>query len=457
MLIPMPSPSYELNLLLTLLVALHVLYQRRPTQTLIIWLLVVIALPGIGALAYLLFGSRKIFARRPKPLLELADADACALPLPVQRHLQRLCASGGIPPATGGHALDLTTDPAQARAWLIAAIESARHRIHLETYIYRLDATGLDLLERLAARAREGVEVRLLVDAFGSLPAYLNRRAFRPLIEAGGEVAFFQPLGSIWQSRINLRNHRKIYLFDDRVLIAGGINIGREYLDPDPNVSWVDLTFRLQGPSLAMHAQTFAADWHYATGREIPTGDPPPPAGRRIVQAMPSGPDLESDTLREALVCALHRADERIVLVTPYFIPDQPVLEAVLSAARRGVHVRLLTPAETDHRIFDWGRAPYMRELVEVGVEVCCFDQAMLHAKAVIVDDALAMIGSANLDWRSLLINYEFATFCYDPTTLSELSAIFETLAADATPYRPPSGAWPRVRENLVRIVTPAL
>ncbi len=450
-----------MNTALTLMVLLHLLYHRRPAQTLIIWLLIVVLLPWAGALIYLLFGSRKIFARRPKPMLDLAPHDAGGqdeLRQPLQRQLQRLCAHNGVPQAAGGHALELTASPPVARDWLLAAIEGARASIHLETYIFRLDDTGRELLARLEEKARQGVRVRLLLDAFGSMPAYLNRAAFAPLRATGGEVAFFQPLGSLLKSRINLRNHRKIYLFDERLLIAGGINIGREYLAPDPREAWADLTFRLQGPATAHYAGTFAADWLYATGRDIaPAPRPETDAGRRVAQAIPSGPDLEQDTLREALLCAIHRAEEAIDMITPYFIPDQLVLEAVLMAAKRGVRVRLLTPSRTDHLIFDWGREPYMRELVETGVEVRCFSQGMLHAKAVIVDDAVAMIGSANLDYRSLLINYEIATFCYDPATLAELRAIFDELAREAAPFAPPDSAARRFRENLIRIVTPAL
>ncbi len=449
---------YDLNLLFSLLVLVHVLYHRRPAQTLIIWLLVVMLLPWIGALFYLAFGSRKVFARHPKPRLDFDATSVPAADVPLQHALFRLGEANGLPQPTRGNRLMFTTEPDTARSWLFDACRKARRTIHLETYIFRADGTGRALLDLLAERAREGVKVRLLVDAFGSMGAYLRRGFFRPLLEAGGEVVFFQPLGSLLQSRINLRNHRKLYLFDERLLIAGGINIGDEYLAPHPQ-AWADLTFRIEGPVLAHYARTFAADWLYATGQALkphPQADSDG-AATAVVQAVPSGPDMPADTLREALACAFHRAERRIEIVTPYFIPDQFVLEAVLMALKRGVRVRLLTPERTDHRIFDWGREPYMRELVEAGADVRCLPHRMLHAKMVLVDDALAMIGSANLDFRSLLLNYEIATFCFDDDTLRRLDEIIETLAAPSTRHHPPDSRIKRVRENLIRIITPAL
>lgn len=448
---------FEPDMLLALLVALHVLYHRRPTQTLIIWLLLVMLMPWVGALLYLLFASRKVFARRTKPLLDFPPATVCHPSHPLQQQVHKLCISNGLPPALGDNRLELTIEPATARSWLLQAIEQARHSIHLETYIFRLDATGRELLGLLAEKARQGVQVRLLIDAFGSLRAYLSRGAFGELIEAGGEVVFFQPLGSLFKSRINLRNHRKIYLFDQQKIIAGGINLGAEYLDPGIAQTWADMTFRLEGTVVPMYAQIFAADWHYATGSVLDMDSAPLPLGHQVVQVIPSGPDLEQDTLREALLCAIHQARSEIHMMTPYFIPDQLVLEAVMMAVKRGVRVRLLTPVKTDHLLFDWGRAPYMRELAEAGVEIRCFSQGMLHAKAVVFDHALAMMGSANLDYRSLLINYEVVTLCYDERTIGNLLGLFDALDAKAAKFEPVDTGWRRFCENLVRIITPAL
>ncbi len=449
---------YLFELILTLLVMGHLLYERRPTQTLIIWLLVVWLLPGVGALLYLLFGSRKVFARRPKPQLAFMPRPPVPLKGATQRAVHDVLMADGVPPAMNGNRIDCVFSPAEARAWLFDAIDQAEHSIYLETYIFEPDETGRALLRRLVAKARSGVQVKLLIDTFGSLNAWLRRGEFAELETAGGQVAFFQPLSSLFRSRINLRNHRKIYLFDQRLLISGGINLAAEYLDPEQEGAWVDLTYRLQGPAVHAFLETFAQDWHYTTGQVVAFDHlPVAPAGEQVVQPVPSGPDIPEDSLREALLQGLYRAKRQVDIVTPYFIPDEPVLEAVLLARKRGVHVRLLTPAQTDHLIFDLGRAPYMRQLVEAGAEVLCYQPTMLHAKALIIDRALAMIGSANVDYRSLLINYEMVAFCYHRPTLTALRDTLDALARDAVPYVPPPGRLPRLRENLTRIVTPIL
>jgi len=449
---------YLLELLLTLLVMGHLLYERRPTQTLIIWLLVVWLLPGVGALLYLLFGSRKVFARRPKPQLAFRPRQPVPLKGATQQAVHDVLVADGVPPAVAGNRVETAFSPAEARRWLFEAIDQAEHSIYLETYIFEPDETGRALLARLADKARAGVQVKLLIDTFGSLNAWMRRGVFAELEAAGGQVAFFQPLSSLWRSRINLRNHRKIYLFDQRVLISGGINLAAEYLDPQRDDAWVDLTYRLQGPAVHAFLETFAQDWHYTTGQVIAfdhlAGES---QGAEVVQPVPSGPDIPEDSLREALLQGLYRAKRRVDVVTPYFIPDEPVLEAVLVALKRGVHVRLLTPAQTDHLIFDLGRAPYMRQLVEAGAEVLCYQPTMLHAKALIIDRALAVVGSANVDYRSLLINYEMVAFCYHRPAVDALRAALDALAGQSLPYEPPPGRMARVRENLTRIITPIL
>lgn len=449
---------YLFELILTLLVMGHLLYERRPTQTLIIWLLVVWLLPGVGALLYLLFGSRKVFARRPKPLLAFASREPVPLKGATQQAVHDVLVADGVPPAMRGNRIDCVFSPAESRAWLFEAIDQAEHSIYLETYIFEPDATGRALLKRLTEKARNGVQVKLLIDTFGSLNAWLRRGVFAELQAVGGQVAFFQPLSSLFRSRINLRNHRKIYLFDQRTLISGGINLAAEYLDPKHEGAWVDLTYRMQGPAVHAFLETFAQDWHYTTGQIIAFDHlQAASVDEQVVQAVPSGPDIPEDSLREALLQGLYRAKHQVDIVTPYFIPDEPVLEAVLLARKRGVHVRLLTPEQTDHLIFDLGRAPYMRQLVEAGAEVLCYQPTMLHAKALIIDRALAMIGSANLDYRSLLINYEMVTFSYHRPTLDALREELDRLAAQSVPYDPPPGRVAHVRENLTRIVTPIL
>ncbi len=447
---------YYLDLLFTLLVLGHLLYQRRPTQSLIIWLLVVLLLPFAGALIYLLFGSRKLFARKSKPPMQFAHLGR--LPAtPLGDRIQTLLNHDTMPPATDGNHIQTALSPQAAHDWFFTAIDQAQESIWLESYIFTLDTTGQALLDKLTEKARQGVEVKLLLDAFGSWQAYLQPWHFKALKAAGGEVAFFQPLYTLFKSRINLRTHRKIYLFDQHTLLSGGINLAAEYLGDRPENSWVDLTFKAQGSIVAHYAQTFSQDWHYTTGKKLTLTSTSLPSGTLTTQAVPSGPDVATDPIRETLLLAFYQAQHSIWIVTPYFIPDEAILEAVLSACKQGVAVHLLTPSQTDHLIFDLGRAPYMRTLHEAGAQIHCYQPTMLHAKTVIVDEQFAMIGSANLDYRSLLINYELVSFVYEPAWIKTLQNQFQALLADTRPFVPDPSRKAQVRENLTRIITPLL
>ncbi len=450
---------YYLELLLVLLVLAHLFHTRRPAQSLIIWMLVVLLLPLLGPLLYLLFGSRKVFARRGKPRLSFAGRAQSASANPLQRQLQPVLLADGIPPASDGHVIESSFDPGQARTWLMQAVEAAQESILLESYIFEPDETGRELLRRLAARAEAGVQVHLLLDMVGSWRAWLHQRSlFRALRQAGGQVAFFQPPSSLLQSRFNLRNHRKIYLFDQCLLLSGGINLAGEYLDPRRADHWVDLTFRSQGPMVDQYLETFVQDWHYTTGQRLalPPRSQPAEHGERA-QAVPSGPDMEADGLRETLLLAIHRAEHCIELVTPYFIPDHPLLEALLTACKRGVRVRLLTPAETDHWISSMARLPGMRELLEGGAEIRLYRPTMLHAKLVLIDHHFVLMGSANLDYRSLLINHEIVSYCYGEGLCRSLHEQVQALHADTELWQPPASRVQQMWENVFRVLTPLL
>ncbi len=449
---------YSLGWLISLMTLVHLFYTRRPAQSLIIWVLVILLLPLAGPLLYLLFGSRKVFARRAKPQLSYAERQPEAPSHPLQVQLQRVLLANGIPPASGGHRIESSFSPGQARSWLMQAVEQARESILLESYIFEPDETGRLLLEKLTEKAHQGVAVYLLLDTVGSFSAWRRPGLFRALRAAGGRVAFFQPPASLWQSRFNLRNHRKIYLFDQQLLLSGGINLAGEYLNPERDDHWVDLTFRSQGPMVDQYLETFLQDWHYTTGErlQLPSRSQAV-AGGELAQAVPSGPDTEQDNLRETLLLAIHRAEHCIELVTPYFIPDHPLLEALLTACKRGVRVRLLTPEQTDHWLSSMARLPGMRELREAGAEIRLYRPTMLHAKLVLIDHQFVLMGSANLDYRSLLINHEIVSYCYGATLCRHLHRQIGALHEETRSWQPPTGRLQQMWENVFRVLTPLL
>lgn len=457
---------YLLDIALVVTALLHMLYQRRSPQNLMAWTLTLLLLPFIGIMLYILFGSRKLFNKPPRKR-PVPERSALQIPLAgagLAQRIERLLHANHLPAGSHDNQLLLCDDDRRAFARLLELIETARWQIHLQTYILENDATGRALLDALSRKARQGVEVRLLLDAVGSFHLYRNRRALRDFQQAGGQVAFFQPLlRSLLRSQINLRNHRKIYLFDNRILLTGGMNLSNDYLGAAARQRWQDLLFEIHGSSLLQYQRIFNADWFHASGERLPPPQPEQPPTRpaekpgALVQVIPSGPDINSDALYETLLQGIYMARQQLTLVTPYFIPDSDILNALLIALKRGVKVTLISPQTSDHLLFDLGRSSYMRELAEQGGEILLYPHTMLHAKLVLIDRQTLFIGSANLDYRSLFINHEVVNAVYDPAFISAVEHWLTPIQHACHPYQPSQQPGRRLFENLTRIFAPIL
>jgi len=466
----MSTTLFWLNTLLVLLCLGHMLYQRRPAQNLTAWMLTLILIPFIGVLLYLIFGSRKLLYRTPKPLIQFQQPNQPPIKLksPLSTHLSQLIQGNHLASPSPNNALTVYTCPEEAFTAICQAIEQAQHSLYLETYILELDITGQSLLELLAQKAQQGLKVCLLIDAFGSFPLYLHPKKLVPYRQAGVEIAFFHPINTLLKKRLNLRTHRKIYLIDEHTLFTGGINLSQDYLSPptpqNPKSSWIDLCFQIQGDNCQPYITVFKEDWHYTTGQTLPSLSAPTqiPSMHNsfqpiLLQAIPSGPDIESDALLESLLQAILTAKKSITLVTPYLIPSHNLLDALQIALKKGISVTLLTPRKTDHLIFDWGRSAYMRELHEIGAQIYLYETNMIHAKLLIFDTEVCMLGSANLDYRSLLVNYEMVSFAYDPALATAMQHWVNEHLQKSRPYQPNPSPIIRALENLFRIITPIL
>lgn len=435
-----------------------VLRQRRSPQSALAWLTFAALLPYLGVPLFLLFGRRKVRpARGTRIAASTPEPDAGGSR---GGRLERLLCSYGLPPATGGNRLRLLTRGEATYAALVDLIEAARRSIAITMFILHPDPVGFDILERLTRKAGEGVRVHLLLDGIGS---FTTRSAhLAALRAAGGQVAFFDPLRrpASW-GRINLRNHRKIVVVDESRVLSGGINLAAEYIGPEPRTDrWTDLAFVVEGPAVRDHLDLIAADWRRATGRSGPEpreAAPPVDGEDAWIQVVGSGPDLAEDVLPAGILETIFAARERLWLVTPYFIPD-PIFSQMLSiAARRGVDVRLLVPAVSNHRVADWVRGPYIRELERSGGRVLLFEKGMLHAKALLADESLALLGSANFDTRSLYVNYEVTTIVYGSGDVSGVRAWMETLMAGSRGGLPAAGPVRELFEGTVRLLAPLL
>ena len=316
-------------------------------------------------------------------------------------------------------------------------IANAKRFIHIEMYIVRKDEVGIRLAQELAKRAKEGVEVKLLLDAVGSRKT--NRKFFKELIQAGGRVEYFFPsaLGPI-NFRINNRNHRKIFVFDGNVSLVGGYNIGKEYAGQGPLGYWRDCMVRIEGSGTISAEQRFILDWDFAAKDqlEIERYAPSKPGnGRVVLQIVSCGPDTTDKPIEEQYIKMIASAKDYVYIQTPYLVPGEAMTAALVNAAKCGVDVRVMIPSKPDHPFVYWASLENAGELLKARIRVHQFHKdGFIHAKVVIVDDLMVSIGSANLDRRSFELNFETNAMVYDPELVAMVkSAYIDDIAKHCT------------------------
>jgi len=443
-----------------------IVLQKRPPVATLSWLLGLAALPYLGFVIYLVFGPQRITRhrlRRARSRVRLPEEDAAA---DGQAELATLAlATTGLPASTARD-VRLLVDGAATYDALLEAVRNARRHVHLEYYIYAADQTGTQLRDALAGRARAGVAVRLLLDAVGS--AGIPRDFFAPLLAAGGEVAWFHPMqfGRIWQRTwINLRSHRKIVVVDGDVGFTGGINVTDEENERVRTDAFRDLHLRIEGDVVRALQVLFVEDWGYATGQRdfiasVAGAMPARRPGPIAAQVLGSGPDSPWEAIHRLHVGAIHAASRRVWLATPYFVPGEAALMALTSAALGGLDVRVLVPRMSDSRLVTWAARSYFDELMAAGVRVYEYGPRMLHTKALLVDDELAIFGSANFDPRSFRLNFEVSVLFRDAAIAAELAQLYERELASAPRVRAdrPTPLWKvRLPEALARLLSPLL
>lgn len=444
--------------LIVILVLMHMLYKRRSPSNILAWLLLIVLIPYVAVVLYFIFGFRKRQNRYKKENIKL-EKNRCEY-----NHinpLNKVLRSYGIPDATSNKKFELITDPLMAYKELISCIENAKTSIYISAYIFNYDNTTKKIINSMIKKAKEGIEIKILIDSLGSIELYLFQSRIKELREAGAKVEFFMPIFQMpFRNYINLRNHRKIFIFDNVKVISGGMNISNEYLGQTADKQrWEDMLFLIEGASTEQYFEIFASDWFYASQEELlfnfdtNTSD----TGETFVQVVPSGPDMSKDALYEALLCAIYSAKERIWIVTPYFIPDKSIIQALIIAKHKGLDIKLITPKKTNHPIVNLARASYMRELEEVGIEVFQYNGVMLHAKAILFDTSSTMLGSVNLDNRSLFLNYEVATFVYSEKVTKDIQLWMQRLLSNSSIGTQEVSTIRRIIENLMRVMAPQL
>ncbi|HWA08794.1 MAG TPA: cardiolipin synthase [Opitutaceae bacterium] len=402
------------------------LLKKRPAATLA-WLWAILFIPLLGALAYFAIGTdhlkrrrlkrRKLFSarssRQPGVTGDATDGASAALlhTLPARdRQFFRLISRINQLPVSSAAQLRVLQDAEQFYPALEARIRAARHHIHLEFYIWQGDETGLRLLRLLTEAAARGVRVRLLLDGVGS-------RAFAETLVtdfklAGGKFSWFQSLDPRRKRFfLNLRNHRKLQIIDGTTAFVGGMNIGREYEGLDALLGhWRDVQVEATGAVAAELQEVFADDWFFATGEKIYQADYFPAHAdhpRFPVHVVLGGPDRRNEPISKSIVSLLNEATDRVWIATGYFVPDDILLAALELAATRGVDVRLLISEKTDHPFLVTVGRSYYGQLLAAGVRLFEYSAGIYHSKVAVADDQWAMVGSANLDYRSMRLNFE--------------------------------------------------
>ncbi len=444
-----------------------VMQRRRPTATLA-WIMAFVSLPVIGALVYFFFGPRKLERRKlgREIAKHLAARFAPSLRQPVPAtlasrywltSLARLGSAYGDTPPRPNQSVRLFTDGDATYDAIETAMRAAQRQIHLEYYIFEPDAVGIRWRDLLADKVRSGVAVRLLVDALGSKAC--GRSFWQPLRDAGGEVRLFNRprLMRLQPSLLNFRSHRKIVVIDGLRAYTGGINVsaGNSGLSSGGS-AWRDTHLEIVGAAALDLQLIFLEDWLYAgsrdgrptrrdasltTPKDIDEWFPhPPPAEGPWVQVIDSGPDEPVPSIHRFFFAAMSSARRRIWITTPYFVPDEPIMTALGTARARGVDVRIILPRAGDSWFVTTAASTFAEEIMHEGVAVYEYTPRMIHAKTIVIDDELSIVGTANMDNRSFRLNFEVVAAIYDTGVTAELAAIFLKDQAAAELLRPDDG-----------------
>ena len=314
------------------------------------------------------------------------------------------------------------------------SLRSAKHHIHIEYYIYENDTIGNELAQILIEKAKEGVEVRFIYDDFGS--SGIRKNIAHQLREAGVEAYPFYKIKLIMlANRMNYRNHRKIIVVDGTIGYIGGINVSDKYInnDKDDKLYWRDTHLKIVGNSVFNLQTIFLADWNFCANQKIryssnyfPEKSEAEHYGNHLVQIVSSGPDSKYPKIKYTLMQAILSAEKEICITTPYFIPDKSFLEAINIAALSGIEVKLLVPTRSDSFIVNTTSQSNFQELLDVGVKIYSYDKGFVHAKTMVCDQKVAIIGTANFDNRSFDLNFEINAIVYDEQIATEISNLFE-------------------------------
>ncbi len=418
-------------------VTVHVLLYKRSVGAAVSWIGIAWLSPFLGGLLYAIMGINRVKRRaqrlrRQRQPLMLATSDgargATDSLTPLEYAVGRLT---GLP-SKPGNSVEMLRSGDQAYPRMLEEIGRAQKSVGLCSYIFRADEAGEKFHEALIAAQKRGVQVRVLIDGIGS--GYFWSGTYDRLRKAGVPVARFLHSYFPWQTPfLNLRNHRKLLVVDGRVAFTGGLNIGAENVEAtNPSHRVRDTHFRIEGPVVEQLTDAFADDWLFTTGEHLPDADwfpPLEPVGTVSARVVPSGPDEDMEQIEFVTLHAISCARSSIRVVTPYFLPGEPLTMALGLAAMRGIEVDILLPENSNHAILDWARRVPLRPLIEAGCRIWLMPAPFDHSKLMTIDDSWSFIGSANWDTRSFRLNFELNVELHD-------AAFARRIVESATPQQ---------------------
>jgi cardiolipin synthase len=412
--------------------------KRNPIRT-ISWILVISFLPYLGIFLYIIFGrsyhrQRKISNRVKKKINNISYKKVINhLELknyPIVRKHKKLCTLSEQVSELGVYGynnLEVFTNGEKLLHEMLQDISKAKNHIHVEYFIIETDETGNAFKEALIKKAREGVEVRLIYDDLGSWK--LRSNTIKELKKAGVKMqSFFALRFPYFTSKINYRNHRKILIIDGEIGYIGGFNIADRYTKGLEWGKWRDTHIKIEGDAVAGIQQTFIYDWLYVTKRFLKSKRYFPKTNvtnQTAIQIGISGPDMEWQSIMQVYCMAISNAKDYIYIQTPYFLPNESILNAIESAAISGVKVKLMIPYRSDEKVSYEASMSYMGTILKAGVEVLQYQGGFIHSKTIVIDDEIAVVGSANFDLRSFEQNFEITSIIYDKDHSIKLKNIF--------------------------------
>lgn len=439
-----------LYVLLTILVVLRVIYDTRNFSKTLAYILLVVFVPIFGIFFYFSFGvnyrKRKIYSKKiiqDKALLKQVEQKLSqyhkgilqsGLVAPQHTNLIQFLAKAGKSTLTANNQVELLTNGEHKFPAFLESLENANQHIHIQYYIYEDDFTGKQVAEVLKRKAQEGVEVRFMYDDFGSHS--LGKSFKQDLEDAGVHLApFYKIIWYAFANRINYRNHRKIVIIDGETCFVGGINVSDRYRNDahaKDDLYWRDTHLKINGAASFFYQFSFISDWNFCSEEPInnhqlyfPSPQLDTSYEEDVVQMASSGPDSDIPVIYFALIEAISAAQKCIYITSPYFIPGDSLMDALIIAAQKGVEVKILVPGKSDSKMVNLAARSYYTELLKYGVEIYLYQKGFVHAKTLSIDNDLAIVGSANMDYRSFDLNFEANAMVYSRKLNIELKALF--------------------------------